>query len=405
MSVATVDHRYRYPYRSAMEDQDGRPRLRLATSGGSEEHPYFFTGWVGHAASQARALLLVARTARTRYHAPPAMLQRQIAVTDPVITADRRALRFEAFSADCGVYARHDVDSDVIDGALVAEGTTNVDLNPPMREALAHVVSGESLHLAVGAEGVDALTSHGGVTERRVPLPMRWVKAFGEIQVVLAGMEQRLELSGPAMRQLVRDLPRSGEHQTVFHVRPSGTRARLSRTPARDAVALAGAARLLLIEPLLIDAQRIRGYAHADGSSGWVLDLPGGRATIALSPEVWRGFSGEGATLRKGSTESPATHSRAGYDLASAAFFPRTLPFEVAAAKDRHPRLRDARALVDRGAVRMVGDGEAFVAGRDAEYHVRGERCTCPWFARHGGERGPCKHVLATELAVVERGA
>jgi len=27
-------------------------------------------------------------------------------------------------------------------------------------------------------------------------------------------------------------------------------------------------------------------------------------------------------------------------------------------------------------------------------------RCTCPWFAKHQGERGPCKHVLAVEAAV-----
>jgi predicted nucleic acid-binding Zn finger protein len=27
-----------------------------------------------------------------------------------------------------------------------------------------------------------------------------------------------------------------------------------------------------------------------------------------------------------------------------------------------------------------------------------GPHCTCPWFARYAGRRGPCKHVLAVQL-------
>jgi predicted nucleic acid-binding Zn finger protein len=67
-----------------------------------------------------------------------------------------------------------------------------------------------------------------------------------------------------------------------------------------------------------------------------------------------------------------------------------------------HPRLLGARQLAETGAVRIEGD-IATVASGDAEYVVRlvGEvaRCTCAWFARHSGERGPCKHVLAVEHA------
>jgi SWIM zinc finger len=46
---------------------------------------------------------------------------------------------------------------------------------------------------------------------------------------------------------------------------------------------------------------------------------------------------------------------------------------------------------------------DALVRSGEVEYLVRfgadGPRCTCPWFARHRGDRGPCKHVLAAELA------
>ena len=59
------------------------------------------------------------------------------------------------------------------------------------------------------------------------------------------------------------------------------------------------------------------------------------------------------------------------------------------------------------GAVRIdAADPEgidAWVAGAGGvEYRVRsdpgGWSCTCPWYGRHRGDRGPCKHVLAVQL-------
>ena len=79
-------------------------------------------------------------------------------------------------------------------------------------------------------------------------------------------------------------------------------------------------------------------------------------------------------------------------------------------AEELHPRLVDAKALVDAGAVRVVRPQpfEADVASGDAAHRVReveGElRCTCPWFAKHQGERGPCKHVLAAAATRREAG-
>ena len=63
---------------------------------------------------------------------------------DPVVTSEAANLRFESFSACCVVYARLDVLSDGLDGAPAASGTTNVDFNPPMREALAPRVGSQS---------------------------------------------------------------------------------------------------------------------------------------------------------------------------------------------------------------------------------------------------------------------
>ena len=47
---------------------------------------------------------------------------------------------------------------------------------------------------------------------------------------------------------------------------------------------------------------------------------------------------------------------------------------------------RDATALVDAGAVRIDGE-TTYVRSGDVEHVVRstadGDRCTCPWFAKH----------------------
>jgi hypothetical protein len=93
---------------------------------------------------------------------------------------------------------------------------------------------------------------------------------------------------------------------------------------------------------------------------------------------------------------------RVGFGLSSGGFFHRDLPFDRGALDELQPRLIDARALVAASAVAFDGDGASVRSG-DARYVVRFDsqisRCTCPWFAKHRGERGPCKHVLAAELA------
>jgi hypothetical protein len=43
----------------------------------------------------------------------------------------------------------------------------------------------------------------------------------------------------------------------------------------------------------------------------------------------------------------------------------------------------------------------AVVRSGAVTYHVRdGKSCTCPWWAKHRGERGPCKHALAVRMTV-----
>jgi len=100
-----------------------------------------------------------------------------------------------------------------------------------------------------------------------------------------------------------------------------------------------------------------------------------------------------------------------GFDLADGGFFRRELPFDLERGERLQPRLRDARRLVEAGAVRLESATDeglaAWVGGLGGvEYRVRssdqGWTCTCPWYGRHRGDRGPCKHVLAVQLRATD---
>ena len=77
---------------------------------------------------------------------------------------------------------------------------------------------------------------------------------------------------------------------------------RLATQATPGAVCVAGPERLRVLEPLLRYATALRLWRGDGGgalpqASAWVLELPGARVTLGLSPEKARGFSGEGAVL------------------------------------------------------------------------------------------------------------
>lgn len=420
--------------------------LGLSTSGGTTEtgpqaHPYFFSGLLTRAAPAAAGLLALADVAQARYHRPlPTSLR------DPVVTCNGDRLRMESFSACCGVYARLDVLQAALDGEVHERGTTNVDVNGPLREALARVGPGDPLHLAVGGDAMAVTTRDGAVVEKKVPLPDRWLRGFAEVQVIAAGFDVRAELTGPEAVRFLRGLP--GRGSDVLWAVPAGRTLRAASRPAPGAVCLSGPQRLATLLPLLRFARALRVYgppvtaAAVPVASAWEVELPGMRYVLTLSPEVRRGFSGEGAVLEALATDEAAddadllgvllafeprvepdllaeragvsvpraraaltqlgTAGKVGYDTAEAAFFHRELPYDAERVVALNPRLRSARGLVESGSVTFTGPDLALVDTGDQERQVRfaGENasCTCPWWADHRGSRGPCKHVLAARL-------
>jgi hypothetical protein len=218
---------------------------------------------------------------------------------------------------------------------------------------------------------------------------------------------------------------------------------RLSQTRAGGGVPVGGIDRLRILADVARHATELEVYAGGDGATAWRMETPDSRLFVVLSPEPSRGFSGEGqvlnaladasgitarlrAMLRWQSRLDPrflaseldaseaqiasalaelGTAGLVGYDLAEAAYFHRELPFDLARVAQLHPRLVAAREFVGAGQVEIeAGGAGAWVRGKEGEYRVRrdadgGWRCPCPWGAKHGNSRGPCKHILAVRIA------
>jgi hypothetical protein len=446
--MAEAAHSYAYLARSGA-DPAGR-RAVLQTSGGvtvagPAANPRFFTGFLAGAEQAAAGLLAVADVAQARYYQP-----QRAGLRDPVVTCSGDRLRFESFSGCCGVYARLDVLSEALDGQVHDRGTTNVDVNGPLRQALARIGGADPLHLGVGPDELAVTTLDGPVVEKKVPLPGRWLRGFAEVQVISAGFDLRAELAAAEGLRFLRSLPGGARGPALWAV-PAGRSLRLASRPMVGAVCVPGPQRLAALGPLLRHARALRVYGPVIGpasppsASAWELVLQDMRLLLTLSPEPYRGFSGEGAVLEalaSDEVEADAdlvgallafeprvevdllaersglptarvraalgqlgTAGRVGYDVAEAAYFHRELPYDAARVEAMNPRLANARALVAAGAVRLNGE-LATVAVGDHGHRVRFDddgaaACTCSWWARYRGSRGKCKHVLAAELARV----
>jgi hypothetical protein len=442
---------YSYVQASAVRESPAGRTLALETSGGATPaglvaNPRFFDGFLTAPAAAAAALLTVTEVAASRYYRP-----RPSAWLDPVITANGDRLRMESFSGCCGVYARLDVLAPGLDGGDVGHGTTNVDINAPLRRALARLGGLEPLHLTVGPEGVEVTTFDGRFVEKKVPLPERWLRGFAEAQVLGADFALRAEVPATEAAAVLRSLPQTTQRAGVGATRwivPTGRTLRPASRAAPGAVCLPGAGRLLALRQVLRHATVVRVYApdRAEGEAtavAWEVALPGMRLTLMLSQDASRGFSGEGGVLNDLATGPAArdadlvaellawepkvdvpelahqaglppdrvraaltvlgTSGQTGYDLAEEAYFHRHLPYSGGDAEARNPRLRGARALIAAGAVRI--EGALAQVGKGEHAHlVRTDEtgqlsCTCLWWAKYRGGRGPCKHVLATRMA------
>jgi hypothetical protein len=453
MAGPALEFAYRYRGRSALHERRGGPQLALATFW-QAENPYFFEGRLTRPRLTAELLRSLMEVVRARFHVPAAMLAKILAAADPVVTCNGDRLRFEAFSGCASTYARIDFTPEAVETPSFGRGTTNVDFHSPLVAALARVRDSDRLSLAVGANSVELKTNDEQIVEKKVALPVRWLKGFVEVQAYQPRLLPVHELTGVEALRFLRSLPRMKTSKHAIYVVPAGRGLRLSQQAAKEGVRVSGLERLRVLEGLASHAQSLRIYGDAEsGTSGWELDFGPARFHLVLSPDVWRGFSGEGQALARLADKSwekalpkvqralawqavideeglsrqtklsppqirsalaaLAARGLVGYDLAGGAYFHRELPFDLALVDKLQPRLVAAKKLLAAGGVkpatptRSVSEGtsgavEFVVAGSGIEHRVRiaddGSRCTCPWYSKYQGQRGPCKHVLAAQM-------
>ena len=440
-------HTYRYAEPSSVDRAGAAPHLRLATSSPAEvPHPHFFEGRLHQPQLAAQLLSAVHLLVGSRFFTPANSVAKAVALADPVVTAGSGMLRLEGFSACCSTYIRVDMEPGAYAGDIVGKGTTNIDFNAPMRAALAQVRDADGLGLSVGNAAFTLHTAGAQVVEKKVELPLRWLRSMVAVQSYQAVMRKVFEVGAiPALR-FVRGLPRASTSKTPLWVVAGPQGLRTTAQNDGSGVRFTDSSRLRVLEPLLPKARTLTLFADAQQqASAWCLDFGAMRLTLVLSAEVWRGFSGEGQALQSlvlADEGRPASAVRArlhwqdtlrsdalaadlqwpvadvdralqllgasglvGYDLVHGAHFHRVLPLDLAQLDDMNPRLADARALLQADAVRLLSTTplDAEVHSADVSYRVREVdgmlRCTCPWFAKHQGERGPCKHVLAAFAA------
>jgi hypothetical protein len=442
-----TEYGYDYGAASIIEKTDAGRSLLLAHQTEIEEVnavPCFFWGRLTQPYLTARCLLTVAKTVRSRF---TLSMQERMALRDPIVTAGAGQVRFEGFSSCNGVYARLDILPDGLDGEFLASGTTNVDFNEPMTNALNAITKSENMLLSVGQQSVTIISDRAKVVEQKVTLPSRWIKGLTSVQHYLAGMEPVFTLTRPQAMQLFQSLPKGTIKTDVFVGQRAG-KFLFSPMQQGSVVRVGGAHRLRLMEGLLPFVDGLTIYrSHDEQAAGFVLMMGPLQLVFAFSGDAYRGFSGEGAALehliadlpleliygvnsllKANETFNPtllaiehdvdfgtldtltaqlSSIGLLGFDLVNNQHFYRRLPFKTERILSLNPRLKNARKLVANSEIQLVSQKPGYVEARvtgtgDVRHTVVIEndiaRCTCDWFTTHQGQRGLCKHVLAVKM-------
>ncbi len=450
MASNAINFTYKYLYDSNLNTHKDTKStffgLDLATCNANHNHPYFFKGELSKPRLGAQLLLILSEIVRTHYFLPipPNVL-------DPVVTSNDGVLRLEGFSACCGIYARVDLTSAFFKTEIEGRGTTNVDFNDPMRNALRRVRDNDEIKIAVGKQEFTLERKRGkeneSIVEKKVKLPLRWIKGFSEVQSFQPDLMLKIKCSANEALRLVRSIPKTSPKQPSY-ITKRGNSLRLSQRPAEDAIRISGLHRLKVIEPLICYAQTIKIWSNDKNTlCAWDIEYENVRFFLLLSPEIYRGFSGEGQILESLATNCWQTtiakvraqlnwqnqidvnalsntlnlnendtiaaltalgaNGLAGFDVSTGHYFHRELPFDLDKIESLQPRLINARKLVSNKKIKLnkrLNETEAdyLVKGNDVEHFVQiredSDKCTCPWFNKYQGERGPCKHILASNI-------
>ncbi|NMH29053.1 SWIM zinc finger family protein [Flavobacterium silvaticum] len=438
-----TDLLYHYNSASTFSREKGLNKLVLAHQTEIESVnniPCFFWGNLTDPYVTAKCWRTIAKVVRSSFGPIPPSLR------DPIISAGSERIRFEGFSSCNGVYVRLDMKPEAIDGEFIANGTTNVDFNDPMLNALNSIQKNERVTLSVGQKDMQVITGKSKVTEKKVSLPPRWIKGLTSVQLYLADMDLKFELNKIQAIQLFQTFPKGNTKGEFFISRKAG-KCMFSTLGGNDSVRIGGVHRLRLLEGILPIVDKIYVYESTDGQTcALVCELGKMQLLMAFSPDAYRGFSGEGKVLdtmtenlpmewiyginsllksnetfdptllsiehdidfgmMENLTSSLSSIGLLGYDVMERNHFYRQLPFKTERIVSMNPRLKNAKALIAKEhitiAKKTADTIEALVKGTDVTHKVvidsNSARCTCQWFTEYQGKRGICKHVLAVKM-------
>ncbi|MCW3466753.1 SWIM zinc finger family protein [Chitinophaga nivalis] len=436
---------YSYRQSSSLHHTAQTPQLLLSAYSEVEKSQLscFFQGVIRESYMLSRCLLVLSNVVKSSFNLSPFQLA---LLKDPIVTAGNQQLRFEGFSHCAGVYARVDVMPGALDGVFPASGTVNVDFNQPMLNALAAVGRNDALLLSVGEKEIAVQTSPAeNIIERKVPLPVKWIKGLTSVQLLLAAAGEVHTFNKMQALQLFQSIP-NGQPKADYYLVTRGNKPLFSPVNTSKGICIGGIHRLKLLEPLLPLADQLRVFADPDmQATTWQLYFGQVRFSLSLSRECWRGFSGEGAALESLLADIPdsllaamdkysyanqafnttllavtenmsfkqadsltgrmAAMGLLGYDPDARHYFYRRLPYKPSRILQLNPRMKEAEQLLAEDKVMLLSTAdekiEARVAGSQVWHTVvidQGKaRCTCTWFAKHQGERGACKHILAVK--------
>jgi SWIM zinc finger len=438
-----VDLEYNYNAVSTINKANGINNLVLAHQTEIAEInniPCFFWGNLTDSYTTAKCWSTIAKVVRSSFSPVPVRL------LDPIVSAGAECLRFEGFSSCNGVYVRLDMKPEAIDGEFIAHGTTNVDFNDPMLNALNAIQKNERVVLAVGQKDVQVITTKTKVVEKKVTLPPRWIKGLTSVQLYLAAMEMKFELNKIQTIQLFQSLPK-GIIKGDFFITKRAGKFMFSTLSTADSVRIGGIFRLRLLEGILALIDKVFVYESADRETcALVCEFGKMQLLIAFSPDAYRGFSGEGKALENMAQDVPiewiyglnsllkanelfsptmlsiendidfgtmdnltaglSSMGLLGFDLSKNAHFYRRLPFKTERILSLNPRLKNAKKLINNDDIEILEKRnnyiEAKVKGTDVFHKViidaDNQRCTCNWFTTYQGKRGICKHILAVKM-------
>jgi hypothetical protein len=406
----------------------------------------FFWGNLTQPFIVSKCLITLSNVVQSSFNLSPFELAK---LKDPIVTAGNEKIRFEGFSHCAGVYARVDILPGGYDGEFPENGTTNVDFNQPMISALSRIGRNEKVLLSVGKKNISIQTNAQKIIERKVPLPTKWIKGLTTVQLYLSEAEKQFSFNKIQALQLFQSIP-SGKPKADYYLEVRGNKPIFSPVKSTNAICVGGVQRLKLIEPLLALADELKVFPHPTmQSTTWQLYFGNVRFSLSISRDTWRGFSGEGAALESLIEDVPDNWIEAldkysyanqifnptmlavdeglnmkkvdnltgrlsamgmlGFDLDENHFFYRRLPFKLKRILSLNPRMKDAEKLLEENKVEIITKidtrVEARVEGSGVHHAVvleeNKERCTCTWYSRNQGERGPCKHVLAVKKKIM----